>query len=115
MKNENIQTIARALNRAGLVGINPPPRFIEDVCPALWTCATRFRSLMIRPACPFRSAAMRSALLRAARRFEWFADLAPCGLTKEQGEELRDIARDLRAALSDKCPANLPFGGGALS
>lgn len=114
-KQTKIQTIARALNRAGLVGINPPPGFLHDVAPWLWRAAPVFRAFMIRPDCPDRAKRMRGALERAAARFETYG-LLSADLEGDQRAELFDIARDLRAALPvNHCPPQMPFGGGALS
>lgn len=98
MKNEKIEVAARALNRAGLVCINPPPRFLDEVLTFLIAAGVKLKRYRLRPACPERAKALACSLEHAARRLVWFADFVPVGLTIEQAEELKDVAADLRAA-----------------
>ena len=98
MRNEKIQTAARALNRAGYVSINPPAGFVEDVCPALWKANPHLRSAFIRPDCPLRTKRLAAALFAASKRFDRFADVAGHRLPADQSAELKDIATDLNAA-----------------
>jgi hypothetical protein len=104
MENENVRTVAAAVNRAGLVSINPPPFFIEECCPALWSAITALRSLRVNPACPKKRANMAKRLGIAARNLNWFAAVRRGGLPADQQAELYDIAKGLNsasAALSD--------------
>ncbi len=98
MENEAIHAAAAALNRAGLVSINPPPFFIEDCCPALWAANPALKSLRIKPDCPVRRKRMALCLGRAARAFNWFAAVRRGGLPEDQAAELEDIAKQLSAA-----------------
>lgn len=103
MENENVRAAAAALNRAGLVSINPPPFFIDDCCPALWSAIAALRSFRIKPACPVRSKRLALCLGRVARSFNWFAAVRKGGLPADQAAELYDIAKGLNetaAALS---------------
>lgn len=98
MESENVRMVAAALNRAGLVSINPPPFFIEEVCPSLWAANAALKSLRIKPACPVRRRRIALNLGRVARNFNWFAAVRRGGLPHDQAEELEDIAKQLSAA-----------------
>jgi hypothetical protein len=98
MENENVRAAAAALNRAGLVSINPPPFFIEECCPALWSAISALRSFRINPACPKKKANMAKRLGIAARSLNWFAAVRRGGLPADQQAELYDIAKGLNSA-----------------
>jgi len=98
MENETVRAAAAALNRAGLVSINPPPFFIEELCPGLWRANAALKSLRIKPACPVRQKRMALCLGRTARAFNWFAAIRRGGLPADQAAELEDIANQVNAA-----------------
>jgi hypothetical protein len=98
MENENARAAAAALNRAGLVSINPPPFFIDEVCPAMWAAFAALKSLRIKPACPVRRRRIALTFGRVARGFNWFAAVRRGGLPADQAAELEDIAKQLSAA-----------------
>lgn len=98
MENENVRTVAAAINRAGLVSINPPPFFIDEVCPSLWSAITALRSFRVNPACHKKRANMAKRLGIAARSLNWFAAVRRGGLPPDQAEELEDIAKGLNSA-----------------
>ena len=98
MENENLRAAESALNRAGLVSINPPRLFIDEVCPAMWAANAALKSLRIKPACPVRRRRIALNLGRVARAFNWFAAVRRGGLPQDQAEELEDIAKQLNAA-----------------
>lgn len=109
MSPEKIDKIGKALNRAGLVSINPPRRFVEDVCPSLWRTNARFKSLKMRPTCQHRTASLARCLYMTAARFDWLADARFDGLTEDQAAELKDIAAELRSVSGvGVCPTYLP-------
>lgn len=95
---ENVNAAAAALNRAGLVSINPPPFFIEECCPSLWSANAAIKSIRINPACPKRNKRLALCLGRAARAFNCFAAVRRGGLPEDQAAELYDIAKGLNAA-----------------
>jgi hypothetical protein len=98
MENETVRAAAAALNRAGLVSINPPPFFIEELCPGLWAANAALKSIRIKPACPVRRRRIALTLGRVAWGFNWFAAVRRGGLTEDQAAELEDIAKQLSAA-----------------
>ena len=98
MENENVSAAAAALNRAGLVSINPPLFFIDELCPGLWAANAALKSLRIKPACPVRRRRIALTLGRVARGFNWFAAVRLGGLPADQAAELEDIAKQLNAA-----------------
>jgi hypothetical protein len=98
MENENVHTAAAALNRAGLVSINPPPFFIEEICPSMRAANAALKSFRINPSCPVRRRRIALTLGRVARALNWFAAVRRGGLPPDQAAELEDIAKQLSAA-----------------
>jgi len=89
-----VQALARVINRAGLICINPPAGFLDRCLPALLRLTKTLRPLMIRPTCPRRRGAAYLALNNAAVRVDWYASTAG-GLEPDQALELRTVAADL--------------------
>ena len=98
MENENLRAVAAALNRAGLVSINPPPFFIDELCPGLLAANAALKSLRTNSACSARRRRIVLNLERVARAFNWFAAVRRGGLPEDQAAELEDIAKQLSAA-----------------
>lgn len=91
---EDVQALARVINRAGYVCINPPAGFLDRCLPVLVRLTKTLRPLMIRPTCPRRRGAAYLALNNAAVRVDWYASTAG-GLEPDQALELRSVAADL--------------------
>ena len=94
------ETAAAALERAGLVSINPPPGYVEKVCPFLWKASPVLRAYAINPGNREREKALCRCLARVAQALQSYSVAAfnAGHLSEDQAAELINVAVEMKGA-----------------